>query len=39
VNGSLGVNNMPKSPMNGLGITTEQLSKSQMMIQGFRLDG
>ena len=30
---------MPKSTMNDLGITIEELSKSQMMIQGFNLEG
>jgi len=33
------VNIMPKSTMNDLGITIEELSKSQMMIQGFNLEG
>jgi len=30
---------MPKSTMNNLGIIVEELSKSQMMIQGFNLEG
>jgi len=33
------VNIMPKSTMNDLGITVEELSKSQTMIQGFNLGG
>jgi len=30
---------MPKSTMNDLGISVEELSKSRMMIQGFNLEG
>jgi len=30
---------MPKSTMNDLGITVEELSKNRMMIQGFNLEG
>ena len=39
VDGGLAVNIMPKSTMNDLGITAEELSKSRMMIQGFNLEG
>jgi len=33
------INLMPKSIMNDLGITVEELSKSQMMVQGFNIEG
>jgi len=39
VDGGLAVNIMPKSTMNDLGITVEELSKSRTMIQGFNLKG
>jgi len=38
VDGGSIVNIMPKSTMNNLGITVDDLSKSQMVIQGFRLE-
>jgi len=39
VNGGSAINIMPKSTMCELGITIEEHSKSQTMIQGFNLDG
>jgi len=39
VDGGSAINIMPKSTMNDLGITVEELSKSRMMIQGFNLKG
>jgi len=39
VDGRSVVNIMPKSTMNDLGITVEELSKSRTMIQGFDLQG
>jgi len=39
VDGGSTVNIMPKSTMNDLGITVEELSKSRTMIQGFNLEG
>jgi len=39
VDGGSTVNIMLKSTMNDLGITIEELCKSQMMIQGFNLEG
>jgi len=39
VDGGSAINIMPKSTMNKLGITIEELSKSRMMIQGFNLEG
>jgi len=39
VDGGSAINIMPKSTMNDLGITAEELSKSQTMIQGFNLEG
>ena len=39
VHGGSAVNIMPKSTMNDLGITVEELSKSRMMIQDFNLEG
>ena len=39
VDGGSAVNIMPKSTMNDLGITVEELSKSRTMIQGFNLEG
>jgi len=38
VDGGSAVNIMPKSTMNDLGITVEELSKSRMVIQGFSLE-
>jgi len=38
VDGGSAVSIMPKSTMNDLGITVEELSKSRMVIQGFSLD-
>jgi len=35
---SSAINFMPKSPMNELGITVEELSKSRMIIQGFNME-
>jgi len=39
VDGASSINIMPKSTMNDLRITVDELSKSQMMIQGFNLEG
>ena len=39
MDGGSAVNIMPKSTMNDLGITVEELSKSRTMIQGFNLEG
>jgi len=39
IDGGSAVNIMPKSTMNDLGITVEELSKSRTMIQGFNLEG
>ena len=39
VDGGSVINIMPKSTMNNLGITIDELSKSQMIIQGFNLEG
>jgi len=39
VDGGSAVNILPKSTMNDLGITIGELSKSQIMIQGFKLEG
>ena len=39
VDGGSVVNIMPKSTMHDLGITIEELSKSQTMIQGLNLEG
>ena len=39
VDGGSAVNIMPKSTMNNLGITVEELSKSRTMIHGFNLEG
>jgi len=38
VDGGSAVNIMPKSTMQDLGITVDDLSKSRMVIQGFSLD-
>ena len=38
VDGGSAVNIMPKSTMNDLGITVEELFKSRMVIQGFSLE-
>ena len=39
VNGGSAINIMPKSTINDLGITVDELSKSRMIIQGFNLEG
>jgi len=39
IDGGLAVNIMPKSTTHDLAITIEELSKSQIMIQGFNLEG
>jgi len=39
VDGGSAINIMPKSTINDLGITVEELSKSRMMIQGINLEG
>ena len=39
INKGLAINIMPKSIMQDLGITIEELSKSRTMIQGFNLEG
>jgi len=39
VDGGSAINLMPKSTMNDLGIAVKELSKSQMIIQGFNLEG
>ena len=39
VDGGSAINIMPKSTMNDLGITVDELSKSQMMVQDFILEG
>jgi len=39
VDGGSTANTMPKSTVNNLGITIEELSKSQMIIHGFNLEG
>ena len=39
VDGGSAINIMPKSTMNDLGITVDELSRSWMMIQGFNLEG
>jgi len=39
VDSCFAINIVPKSTMNDLGITIDELYKSQMMIQGFNLEG
>jgi len=39
IDGGFAANIMPKSTINDLGITVDDLSKSRMVIQGFSLEG